>query len=56
MSSKEVIHSVNNQLMVVLAQAELLAREGCSDQERACCLEIKKAAHTINRLLNSLSD
>ncbi|HZU31086.1 MAG TPA: hypothetical protein VFB79_08230 [Candidatus Angelobacter sp.] len=54
MSSKDLIHSVNNQLAVVMAQAELLAKYA-SQQDAERCLEIKQAATKINRLLRAFS-
>ncbi len=51
-SSKELFHSINNQLAVVMAQAELMAREASSEQELERCREIKLAASKIHRLLH----
>jgi hypothetical protein len=56
MSSKELIHSVNNQLTVVMGQAEMLALEGRSEQDLERCREIKKAASNITRLLKDFLD
>jgi two-component sensor histidine kinase len=56
MSSKDLLHSVNNQLTVVMAQAELLARYVASEQEMERCLEIKQAASKITRLLRTYVD
>jgi two-component sensor histidine kinase len=53
MSSKDLLHSVNNQLTVVMAQAELLARYVASETEMERCLEIKQAASRITRLLRT---
>ena len=53
MSSKDLLHSVNNQLTVVMAQAELLARQVKSEQNIERCREIKQAASKINRLLRA---
>jgi len=53
MSSKDLLHSVNNQLTVVMAQAELLARQVKSEQNLERCLEIKQAASRINWLLRA---
>jgi two-component sensor histidine kinase len=55
MSSKDLIHSVNNQLAVVMAQAEILAKYVASQQDVERCLEIKQAATKINRLLRAFS-
>lgn len=56
MSSKELIHSVNNQLALVMAHADMLAREVRSEQDLERCREIKLAASKINRLLKALLD
>ena len=56
MSSQELIHSVKNQLTVVIGQAEMLAREGRSEQDLERCREIKKAASNINQLLKAFLD
>lgn len=56
MSSQELIHSVKNQLTVVIGQAEMLAREGRSEQDLERCREIKKAASNINQLLKAFGD
>ena len=53
MSSQDLLHSVNNQLTVVMAQAELLARYVASAQDMERCREIKQAASKINRLLRT---
>jgi two-component sensor histidine kinase len=56
MSSKDLLHSVNNQLTVVMAQAELLARYVASETEMGRCLEIKQAASKITRLIRTYVD
>ena len=53
-SPEELFHSVNNQLTIVMAHAEMLAYEGGSEQALARCREIKRAASNINRLLQAL--
>lgn len=53
MSSKDLLHSVNNQLTVVMAQAELLERYVASKQDMERCLEIRQAASKITRLLHA---
>jgi hypothetical protein len=55
MSSKDLIHSVNNQLAVVMANAEMLARENCASPSVERCQEIKQAACKINRLLRDFA-
>ncbi|HET9838236.1 MAG TPA: hypothetical protein VFR84_08375 [Candidatus Angelobacter sp.] len=56
MSAKDLIHSVNNQLAIVMAHAEMLALKDRSEEDLSRCLEIKQAASRINRLLKSLLD
>jgi two-component sensor histidine kinase len=50
---RDLLHSVSNQLTVVMAQAELLARDVASEQDMERCREIKQAASKINRLLRT---
>jgi two-component sensor histidine kinase len=50
---KDLLHSVSNQLTVVMAQAELLARDVASEQDMERCREIRQAASKINRLLRT---
>lgn len=56
MSSKDLLHSINNQLTLVMAHAEMLARQESSEQTLERCREIKQAASNINRLLQSYLD
>ena len=53
MSAKDFLRSVNNQLTVVMAQAELLARHAESAQEMERCVEIEQAASKITQLLRA---
>ncbi len=53
MSSQELLNSVNNQLTVVMAQAEFLARHAESSQEMNRCIEIEQAASKITRLIQA---
>lgn len=53
MSSKDLLHSVNNQLTVVMAQAELLERYVASKQDMERCHEIRVAASKITRLIRA---
>jgi two-component sensor histidine kinase len=53
MSRQELFHSVNNQLSVVMAQADMLAREDHSEETLERCREIKRAASNISRLLQA---
>jgi hypothetical protein len=50
---KDLLNSVNNQLTVVMAQAELLARNVESSQEAERCQKINQAACNITRLLQA---
>jgi hypothetical protein len=50
---KDLLNSVNNQLTVVMAQAELLARNVESSQEVERCQKINQAACNITRLLQA---
>jgi signal transduction histidine kinase len=51
MSSQELIHSISNELAVVLGRAELLT-QGPNDPEiQRACMEIKLAARNIHQLL-----
>jgi hypothetical protein len=51
--NKDLLNSVNNQLTVVMAQAELLARHVESSQEMDRCIEIEQAASKITRLIQA---
>ena len=51
--NKDLLNSVNNQLTVVMAQAELLARDVESSQEVERCQKINQAACNITRLLQA---
>ena len=53
MSAKDFLRSVNNQLTVVMAQAEFLARHAESAQEMERCIEIEQAASKITQLLRA---
>lgn len=54
-SSQDLFHSVNNQLSIVMAHAEMLAREENSEQTLERCREIKRAAANISRLLQDFA-
>jgi signal transduction histidine kinase len=51
MSSKELIHSINNQLTVVMGRAELLSRAPLNEESQRACVEIRAAAGNLNRLI-----
>jgi signal transduction histidine kinase len=52
MSSKELIHSINNQLTVVMGRAELLSRAPLNEETQRACTEIKAAAGNLHRLIS----
>jgi hypothetical protein len=49
--SDELIHSINNQLAVVMGNAELLGLKVENRNTQETCREIKAAAFKINRLM-----
>ncbi len=49
--SQDLIHSINNELTVVIGRAELLSREPLNDANRRACCEIRTAAGNLHRLL-----
>jgi signal transduction histidine kinase len=51
MSSQELIHSINNQLTVVMGRAELLSNAPVNEETQRVCLEIRTAAGKLNLLL-----
>jgi len=51
MSSQELIHSINNQLTVVMGKAELLSQAPVNEETQRMCLEIRMAAGKLNHLL-----
>ena len=51
MSSQELIHSINNQLTVVMGKAELLSHAPVNEETQRMCLEIRAAAGKLNHLL-----
>jgi hypothetical protein len=51
MSSEDLIHSINNQLAVVVGKAELLRQAVSNSASQETCLEIKAAAIKINKLM-----
>jgi hypothetical protein len=53
-SSRELIHSINNQLAVMIVRAEMLAKENGSEQGMECCQAIKRAASNIHELLQTV--
>jgi len=51
MSSRELIHSINNELTIVLGRAEMLSCAPVNEETQRACKEIKTAAGKLNRLL-----
>ena len=51
-STKEIVHTINNQLAVVMGKAALLASETEDQGTRKRCQEIERAAREISALLN----
>jgi nitrogen-specific signal transduction histidine kinase len=51
MSYKNLLHSVNNQLAVVMGKAELLGLKVDDGTTRQECREIQAAASKINKLM-----
>jgi nitrogen-specific signal transduction histidine kinase len=52
MSSEDLIHSINNQLAVVMGKADLLGQAVSNSASKETCLEIKAAAMKINKLIH----
>lgn len=51
MSSRELIHSINNELTIVLGRAEMLSCAPVNEETQRACHEIKMAAGKLNQLL-----
>jgi hypothetical protein len=51
----DFVHSVRNQLEIVLGKAELLELEAADESTKASCAQIKQAAVKILSLLNTYS-
>jgi two-component sensor histidine kinase len=56
MSSQELIHSIKNQLTVVLGRADLLSRAEVDEETQHACLEIRSAARKLDWLLRQYMD
>ena len=54
-SAKQILHTINNQLTIVIGKAALLASETEDAGLKKRCQEIETAAHNISRLLDSLN-
>ncbi|HET9183936.1 MAG TPA: hypothetical protein VFP59_17535 [Candidatus Angelobacter sp.] len=56
MSPQELIHSINNQLTIVMGRADLLSHAQVNEETQHVCLEIRKAAGKLNHLLRQYMD
>jgi two-component sensor histidine kinase len=56
MSSQELVHSIKNQLTVVLGRADLLSRAHVDEETKRACLEIRTAAKKLDWLLRQYVD
>jgi hypothetical protein len=56
MSSQELVHSIKNQLTVVLGRADLLSRAPVDADTQRACLEIRAAAKKLDWLLRQYMD
>lgn len=56
MSSQELIHSINNQLTILIGRADLLSKAEVNAEAQRACLELKTAAGNLNRLIREYMD
>lgn len=56
MSSQELIHSINNQLTILIGRADLLSKAELNAETQRACLELKAAAGKLNRLIQEYMD
>jgi len=56
MSSQELIHSINNQLTILIGRADLLSNSEVNEETQRACLELKAAAGKLNRLIREYMD
>jgi two-component sensor histidine kinase len=54
MVTKELVHTINNQLAIVMSRADLLDGSTVDLKTRKNCEAIRKAVHNINTLLGDL--
>jgi two-component sensor histidine kinase len=54
MVTKELVHTINNQLAIVMSRADLLDGSAGDLKTRKNCEAIRKAVHNINTLLGDL--
>jgi len=55
MSTREIVHTINNQLTIVMGRAALMAETAEEPETRSRCKEIQSAVQTISRLINRMS-
>jgi len=53
--TKELVHTINNQLTIVMGRASLLASATDDEGTRSRCREIQQAAREISALLDRVS-
>lgn len=53
---EQILHTINNQLTIVMGKASLLASETNDVGMKKRCQEIEKAARQISRLLNRIPE
>jgi hypothetical protein len=56
MPSEELIHSINNQLTILIGRADLLSKAEVNAEAQRACLELKAAAGNLNRLIREYMD
>jgi hypothetical protein len=56
MSSQELIHSINNQLTILIGRADLLSKAELNAETQRACLELKAAAGNLSRLIREYVD
>jgi len=54
MATKELVHTINNQLAIVMSRADLLDGSDGDQKTRKNCEAIRNAVHNINILLGDL--
>ena len=54
MSTREIEHTINNQLTIVMGRASLMADTAEDPGTRSRCKEIQSAVQTISRLINRM--
>ena len=54
MSTREIVHTINNQLTIVMGRAALLASNVEDPGIKSRCREIENAVQTISSLLNRM--